>query len=385
MGKKSNKLSDKSKKSKQESCDESSNSKAEYRKKKWESKREKSNYRGRKNYQSSEEVAFAKMMYGLGLEIRYMEGDGNCMFRSIADQLEGDSEQHGFYRQKIIDYVQKNSDHFRLFIEDDEPFDDYVERMRQDGQWGGHPELFAASQCLFCHITVHQTHAPRLLLPPPPDTVHDSVSVNHTQREVTVRKAHSMHLSYHGDQHYNSVRLLGDNTSTPALPITLSTSTSTAKSPVEDRSHGSEKSRHSLSSEVTRRVRDAVPWLCTEAIDWAVRVCEGEEGAAIELLMTDPEGYLMDSDSLPPERECVAEGDESRAHPHSHDDNLTQSLSLPSTSLSSMTSPSLSPSPSPSILTSETSHNDKITASHMRKSQKSATNKILSKKVKDEG
>jgi OTU domain-containing protein 3 len=34
----------------------------------------------------------------MGLKVQNINGDGNCLFRAIADQLEGDQEKHGFYR-----------------------------------------------------------------------------------------------------------------------------------------------------------------------------------------------------------------------------------------------------------------------------------------------
>lgn len=56
--------------------------------------------------------------------------DGNCMFRSICDQLYSDSSRHMEVREKIMDYIEDEKAHFSLFIEDDETFEDYVNRMR---------------------------------------------------------------------------------------------------------------------------------------------------------------------------------------------------------------------------------------------------------------
>lgn len=62
---------------------------------------------------------------------------GNCMFRSLSDQLYGTMERHMEIRQRIVDYMVQHSDHFSLFIEDDEPFVDYIARMRTSREWGG--------------------------------------------------------------------------------------------------------------------------------------------------------------------------------------------------------------------------------------------------------
>jgi hypothetical protein len=43
-----------------------------------------------KDYYSSEEKEFSLSLLALQLRINYMDGDGNCLFRSIADQMTGE-------------------------------------------------------------------------------------------------------------------------------------------------------------------------------------------------------------------------------------------------------------------------------------------------------
>jgi hypothetical protein len=57
-------------------------------------------------------------------------GDGNCLFRSIADQLHGDCSLHSDIRANVVRHIIANKDVFETSIEDDELFDDYVDRMR---------------------------------------------------------------------------------------------------------------------------------------------------------------------------------------------------------------------------------------------------------------
>ena len=52
------------------------------------------------------------------------------MFRSIADQLFGSRVSYMDVRHSIVSYIVKEKDTFSLFMEDDEPFKDYVDRMR---------------------------------------------------------------------------------------------------------------------------------------------------------------------------------------------------------------------------------------------------------------
>jgi OTU domain-containing protein 3 len=86
--------------------------------------------RREKDYQTSEERDFKALLVENGLQIKYMDGDGNCLFRSIADQLSGRPNDHYIYRQKVMAYIEEEKDHFSLFMEDDEPFDDYIARMK---------------------------------------------------------------------------------------------------------------------------------------------------------------------------------------------------------------------------------------------------------------
>lgn len=47
-----------------------------------------------------------------------------------------------------MNFVEEHRDDFEPFMEEDEKFDDYMTRMRQERQWGGHHELYAASRLL---------------------------------------------------------------------------------------------------------------------------------------------------------------------------------------------------------------------------------------------
>jgi OTU domain-containing protein 3 len=139
-----------------------------------------------------------------------MDGDGNCLFRSLADQFTGKQDNHLLFRFKVMTYIEQQRDHFTLFMEDDEDFDDYVSRMKTTREWGGHQELYAASQTFRVNIVVHQADymQARFVL----------------QCEEATR---DIHLSYHGDCHYNSVRSVhdvdgDDGSCRPAMEISLS-------------------------------------------------------------------------------------------------------------------------------------------------------------------
>ena len=135
-----------------------------------------------------------------GLELKEVQRDGNCFFRSLADQLEGLEHSHDEYRQKILSYVERHEDEFAPFMsfgeseeEEDADFCAYLERMKSDGEWAGQVELIAASQALNVNIVVHQFDNPTYRI----------------ESRSSSGRARDVHVSYHDGEHYNSVRPIG--------------------------------------------------------------------------------------------------------------------------------------------------------------------------------
>lgn len=143
----------------------------------------------------------------LNLKIVQVTADGNCFFRALADQLEGDQEEHEKYRKMVVQYILKNRGTFEPFIEDDVPFDEYCESMEKDGTWAGHLELQAASLVTHSNICIHRMSSPRWYI-----------------RNFEDQEARMVHLSYHDEEHYNSVRLKEDTCAGPARLITIKVS-----------------------------------------------------------------------------------------------------------------------------------------------------------------
>ena len=142
------------------------------------------------NHDSQYKSSFAQFVNQLrpfGLVIRDVSPDGNCLFRSFADQLEGDQTNHDFYRQAVCDFLDSHVDDFKWFVDGD--FGNYVKCMRNDATWGGNIELQALSLKFEVNIVVHQLNQPRL----------DILNFDY-------HKAKTVHLSYHNGQHYCSVR-----------------------------------------------------------------------------------------------------------------------------------------------------------------------------------
>ena len=148
---------------------------------------------------------FAKSLSLEGMELKEVARDGNCFFRSISDQLDGDEDGHEKFRQKVMDYVESHEDDFSPFMsfgeseeEEDKDFEAYVARMRTDAEWAGQVELIAAAQALTISIVVHQHEHPTYRIECQTDA-----------KKPSKKAPREVHVSYHDGEHYNSVHPIG--------------------------------------------------------------------------------------------------------------------------------------------------------------------------------
>eukprot|EP01012_Entosiphon_sulcatum_P009554 TRINITY_DN15419_c0_g1_i1.p1 TRINITY_DN15419_c0_g1~~TRINITY_DN15419_c0_g1_i1.p1 ORF type:complete len:349 (+),score=71.14 TRINITY_DN15419_c0_g1_i1:33-1079(+) len=122
----------------------------------------------------------------LGLVVRDVAGDGNCLFRAISDQLWTRADFHVQARHDIVQFIAEHEDDFAPFVEDDEDFNDYVSRMQGDAEWGGNMEIVAASRLYKADVIIH--------------------SVGQARMEVRNGGTRVIHLCYLSGEHYGSVR-----------------------------------------------------------------------------------------------------------------------------------------------------------------------------------
>lgn len=142
----------------------------------------------------SDFAKFLTQLQPLGLTIKDVAGDGNCLFRAIADQIEGDPSRHAIYRKRIMLFIESHREDFEFFVEDNEPFDMYCSRMNLNAEWGGQSEIQAASLLLGVNVIIHHLAQPRWTVTNFP----------------TTQGIRTIHLSYHNGTHYSSVRRCDD-------------------------------------------------------------------------------------------------------------------------------------------------------------------------------
>lgn len=88
---------------------------------------------------SKEDAAVKQEIARLGLVLRDVEGDGNCLFRAVSDQLYGDQKRHPELRKLTCDFLESNEQDFEAWVkwgvaQEGESYADYVRRMRKSGK-----------------------------------------------------------------------------------------------------------------------------------------------------------------------------------------------------------------------------------------------------------
>lgn len=102
-----------------------------------------------------------------GLIMKEIRADGHCLYNAVADQLgersiglrptirpmivEGE-EPYRTVRRSTAAYIIEHKDDYEPFLE--EPFDEYVRKVGETGEWGGQLELTALAKAYDVNISV---------------------------------------------------------------------------------------------------------------------------------------------------------------------------------------------------------------------------------------
>jgi len=147
---------------------------------------------------------FRESLVNQGNTINDMDSDGNCLFRSLSDQLFHDNgAKHDIVRHDICEFLSSNKEEFAAFLlmnDDDDDvldIDEYIEKMREDGEWGGNVEVVVASRVYKRNIVVFSFEYSNGAL--------SIVCEDKDKKE----DGSDLLLSYHGESHYNSVHPIG--------------------------------------------------------------------------------------------------------------------------------------------------------------------------------
>ncbi|XP_058674816.1 OTU domain-containing protein 3 [Ammospiza caudacuta] len=141
----------------------------------------------------------ARQLRALGLKLREVPGDGNCLFRALGDQLEGHSRNHLRHRQETVQFMVRQRADFEPFVEDDVPFDKHVANLAKPGTFAGNDAIVAFARNNQMNVVIHQLDTPLW-------------QIRGTDRSG----ARELHIAYRHGEHYDSVRRLSDDSEAPA-------------------------------------------------------------------------------------------------------------------------------------------------------------------------
>ncbi|KAL0491909.1 OTU domain-containing protein [Acrasis kona] len=137
---------------------------------------------------SDEEIA-DEMLRNKGLRRKPCAKDGSCLFRSISEQLFHSQIYHQDVRRHCVNHIRDNKDLYQFYIVE-LPFDEYLESMMKDTEWGGQLEVEAIAQCFKCNIRVYSKRG---------------VDAEHTYNGKDVTNPPLIQLCYLNGNHYDSV------------------------------------------------------------------------------------------------------------------------------------------------------------------------------------
>ncbi|KAJ4975710.1 hypothetical protein NE237_000816 [Protea cynaroides] len=128
-----------------------------------------------------------------GLQELQIEGDGNCQFRALADQLFRNPDYHKHVRKQVVRQLKS----FKKLYEGYVPmkYKQYLKKMKRSGEWGDHVTLQAAAdrfEAKICLLT----------------SFRDSCVIEIVPKDKAPTR--ELWLSFWSEVHYNSLYAAGD-------------------------------------------------------------------------------------------------------------------------------------------------------------------------------
>ncbi|XP_009757675.1 OVARIAN TUMOR DOMAIN-containing deubiquitinating enzyme 11 [Nicotiana tabacum] len=128
-----------------------------------------------------------------GLAEMQIEGDGNCQFRALSDQLYHNPEYHKHVRKEVVKQLKR----FRKLYEGYVPmrYKSYLRKMKRLGEWGDHVTLQAAADRFgvkICLVTSFRDNGYIDILP------------------KDIQPSRELWLSFWSEVHYNSLYEIGE-------------------------------------------------------------------------------------------------------------------------------------------------------------------------------
>ncbi|KAK1409942.1 hypothetical protein QVD17_36473 [Tagetes erecta] len=117
-----------------------------------------------------------------------VQGDGNCQFRALSDQVYRTAEHHKFVRQQIVNQLKLHAEIYEGYVP--MVYSDYLKNMAKVGEWGDHVTLQAAADLYGIKIFVITSFK---------DTCYIEIVPS------VLRSNRVIFLSFWAEVHYNSI------------------------------------------------------------------------------------------------------------------------------------------------------------------------------------
>jgi len=128
-----------------------------------------------------------------GLAEYQIEGDGNCQFRALADQIFRNPDYHKHVRKAVVKQLKEFRKHYEGYVPME--YKVYLKKMKRSGEWGDHVTLQAAADRFSAKICLLTSFR-------------DTCLVEIIPRDATPTR--ELWLSFWCEVHYNSLYAIED-------------------------------------------------------------------------------------------------------------------------------------------------------------------------------
>lgn len=153
-----------------------------------------------------EDELFIDALSNVGWKVIPTNRDGNCLFSAVAFLIYGDVLYHSRVRAEIVQYIIENMNYFGPIIEAfDYTFDNYINLVSRNTEWGGYIELIACEEVYDRKIEIFHSedYYFKGILESRGIHFHDEIPQSVTESSLYIITP--LRLSYHGSNHYASV------------------------------------------------------------------------------------------------------------------------------------------------------------------------------------
>ncbi|KAJ6871764.1 OVARIAN TUMOR DOMAIN-containing deubiquitinating enzyme 10-like isoform X2 [Populus alba x Populus x berolinensis] len=138
-----------------------------------------------------------------GFDELKVQGDGNCQFRALSDQIYNTPDRHKTVRRQVVYQLKSHPEIYEGYVPME--YGEYLRKMSKSGEWGDHVTLQAAADSYGVKILVMTSFK---------DTCYiEILPVSQKPKGGFLVPSAVIFLSFWAEVHYNSIYFQGDTSS----------------------------------------------------------------------------------------------------------------------------------------------------------------------------